>query len=388
MSRAAERLDGLDATRGAIMLLMALDHVGALVVRRHSVEFWGGAWTRYADTGRDVTQLLLRLASDLCAPGFFFWMGAGAALLAQRRPDWGAAQFRRHWLARGVLVLAVSQVIEVPAWIVGIAGDGTGQPPPAWPGHGTPVHLAWTVLSCLGGCMLVLGALHPLLRRPGAAFLLALPCLAATPLFLPPPDAAMRAESIAARLLLVPGQTGGVYVEYPLLPWLAFVLLGFAAGRRLAVAPARAIRAALIAGMAGIGVAMALRWSGIGSIRPPRDASWREFVNLIKYPPSLVYVLSMLGGNLCLFHLFSRLSTKRDAVLPRVLRVFGRAPLVFYVMHLWLFAVIGALFFRHGTHYAVGLGVWLAALPVLYRICARFGAWRRAAPAASWLQLV
>ncbi|NVN13206.1 hypothetical protein HUK84_19050, partial [Nguyenibacter vanlangensis] len=148
------------------------------------------------------------------------------------------------------------------------------------------------------------------------------------------------------------------------------------------------VRAALIAGMACIGVAVALRWSGIGSIRPPRDASWREFVNLIKYPPSLVYVLSMLGGNLCLFHLFSRLSATRDAVLPRVLRVFGRAPLVFYVVHLWLFAVIGALFFRHGTHYAVGLGVWLAALPVLYRICARFGAWRRAAPAASWLQLV
>jgi hypothetical protein len=51
-------------------------------------------------------------------------------------------------------------------------------------------------------------------------------------------------------------------------------------------------------------IALALRaGGGFGNLRPPRDGSWIEFLNFIKYPPALTFSLSMLGVNLMLLAL-------------------------------------------------------------------------------------
>ncbi|MFT8420169.1 MAG: acyltransferase family protein [Gluconacetobacter sp.] len=376
------RVPGIDAARGAIMLIMAMDHVNALVVRRHSVEFWAGAWTRYGDTLADRLQLGLRLLSDLCAPGFFFWMGSGIALLAARRTDWSAGRLRRHTAVRGVLLVLLSWFVEVPAWLVGIHGNRTDAVPGGWPGAGPAIWLPVTVLTTLGLCTLLLALLRPLSRRPVATACLAAFCVSSPSLFLP--DSPISPVGMLARLALVAGQTGGLYVEYPVLPWLGIALFGHLFGQYLVRYPDRTIQASLWIGIACLLLGLALRWHGtFGNLRAPRDGSWREFLNLVKYPPSPVFVLSMLGGTLCLFHCLSRAPQSR---LARLCIAFGRAPLAFYLAHLWLFAVIGAVFFPFGTDYAIGLLVWLAGMGLLYPLCTAV-ARRRGASPASWLHL-
>ncbi|GBQ25767.1 DUF1624 domain-containing protein [Gluconacetobacter azotocaptans] len=381
-----ERIEGIDAARGAIMLIMATDHVNALVVRRHSVEFWAGAWTRYGTGAADLLQLGFRVLSDLCAPGFFFWMGAGVALLASRRADWPGRRLAGHVALRGLILVLLSWVIEVPAWVVGIHGDRTGAHPGGWPGAGPAIGLPVTVLTTLGICTMVLALMQPLMRRRAAMVLpamlaLAGLCVLSPSLFLP--GDAGRPVGMPARLGLVAGQTGGLYVEYPVLPWLGVALLGHVFARFLIGWRAATLRAVAWIGIVCLLAAILLRWHGtFGNLRPPRDGSWREFFNLVKYPPAPVFVLAMLGGNLCLFRALSR-----PGRVGRFCAGFGRAPLPFYLAHLWLFAVIGAVFFPMGTQYGVGVLVWLAGLWPLRRLCLGFARMRRNRPASSWVHL-
>src|SRR5688500_6657247 len=77
--REGGRLASIDALRGLIMVIMALDHVSFMVGRFHSAEMWAGLWTRY----ESPLAFLTRFITHLCAPGFFFLMGVGISLMAE-----------------------------------------------------------------------------------------------------------------------------------------------------------------------------------------------------------------------------------------------------------------------------------------------------------------
>lgn len=67
------RLPALDAQRGLIMVLMALDHASYFIARVHSLEFWGTALPVYPN----AFWFWTRWVTHPCAPGFFFLMGIG-----------------------------------------------------------------------------------------------------------------------------------------------------------------------------------------------------------------------------------------------------------------------------------------------------------------------
>ena len=129
-----------------------------------------------------------------------------------------------------------------------------------------------------------------------------------------------------------------------------------------------------------IAAAIALRaFGGFGNICLPRDSSWIEFLNFVKYPPALVFSLFMLGANLILLAVLSG----RDSRPMRILTVYGRAPLFFYLAHLYLYALLGALFFRHAVSLQAMYPVWLAGLVPLYFGCQRYRAFKESHPPES-----
>ncbi|MGE0812483.1 MAG: heparan-alpha-glucosaminide N-acetyltransferase domain-containing protein [Vicinamibacterales bacterium] len=380
MADRAARLRSIDVLRGLIMVVMALDHVGLMVGRFHSQEMWAGAWTRYDS----ALPFLTRFVTHFCAPGFFLLMGAGTALLAdaRARQGWTPGAIGRAIVTRGLLLMLVATVLEVPAFLLAtLSGPPLGDNPEfAIPG--TPER-RWvlTVLYALAASLVASGLLVRL-RSAGWA-LLAAAAFAVTAATTPGPDQVAADLGFARSVLLVSRWSHGVWSQYPLVPWFGICALGVLLGRWIVRDRAGAFAAMPWVGVAAVGAAVLLRaLGGPGNLRPPRDGSWIEFLNLIKYPPSLVFTLFMTGGNLLLLAALERLAPWTTAA-GRVLETFGQAPLAFYVAHLWLFAVVGAVWFRAGTGYAPVYAIWIAGLVPLYTVTAWYAGVAARRPAGS-----
>ena len=372
------RVPAIDSLRGLLLILMAIDHVSLFVANHHAFEFWGGAWSRHTDPA----WFLTRFVTHLCAPGFFFLMGAGMPLFSQARQaaGWPGTRIRSFLIKRGLLFLVINQLLENPAWILGTAFRRAAGPPPfdaPPPGvDGSFPYLALTVISALGLAMAA-AAWFVEFRWAGA---LGAVLLVVSGALTPSADHAAAIYHPLLRLLLIPGQSKWLFVLYPVIPWLGVTLIGVAFGRWILRDSTSAFRYAPWIGLASIAAALALRVAGsFGNLRLPRDATWIEFLNFIKYPPALVFALSMAGANLLL------LVALKNA--PKWLSVFGQAPLFYYLAHLYLYAIIGVLFFRDPGSIGALYLIWLLGLPLLYVACRRFRVFKAAKPVESLWRL-
>ena len=371
----------VDALRGFIMILMAIDHSSGFIARQHGSEFWAGAMSAY----ESAFPFLTRWITHLCAPGFFLLMGAGMALFAasRRQAGWSRRRVTRLLVTRGAILIVIQQLIENPAWLLGILSATPDLLPLApFPGE-DPDALAMPllVLTALGVSMMVWGVL---IEAPNPVVVAV--CIAASGasmLLTPGPEHAADVYSIPMRILFVPGQTTPVSVLYPLIPWLTPAGLGVLLGRM--VAPRSSFverRVALIGGFL-IAAFVVLRTAGLGEYHAARPGLI-GFLTVTKYPPSLDFLAVMLGMDLVLLGLFTR---PMPGWLAGPLQVFGQVPLFFYLLHLYVFGVLSWLF-RSGTSFAVMYLIWLAALAVMYPACRWYARFKARRPIASIWRLL
>ncbi len=367
------------------MVVMAIDHVSFMVGRFHAGEMWAGMWTRYTST----LPFLTRFVTHLCAPGFFFLMGVGISLLvdARSREGWSAARISRFLSTRGMLLVLVSFFVELPAWIIGLLSsrvESVVGPDAVIPGDGPP-RFVFTVLVGLGLAM-VLSALFVRARTVVWAGL-ALTALTASVVMTPGPEGLLNPHGFLTRLLLIPGLTHHIWIQYPVVPWFGITALGVLFGRWISHDRAKAVASLPWMGIGALAVALALRaYGGFGNIRAPRDGSWIEFLNFIKYPPALVFTLFTLGVNILILAWMDRMQDRLGRI-GQWLQVFGQAPMAFYLAHLWLYAVIGAAAFRDGTGYLTVYLVWIASLWPLYVVTRRYRDFKQTKAAESYWRM-
>ena len=354
-----QRIRSVDRLRGLLVVVMALDHANYFIAQAHSSgEYWGGVFPTYATAG----AFLLRLITHPAAPGFFFLMGAGMALFAPRRLErgWKPAEIRRHFMIRGALLIVLQLLVINRAWELSPQGWG--------------LSLYIGVLSALGAAMIVCAGLAQV--RPGILLIPAAVVLTATHLLTPSADRWTKPFHPLLRLLLIPGATRTLWVNYPLLPWLGVTLLGLAFGGWLLRDRCRALRYCLWIGGGALLLFMLLRLAnGFGNIRPRQSGGWIGFLNVVKYPPSLTFILLTLGFNLIVLWLLNRIHDRGKRAWDPLL-VFGRTPLLFYVLHLFLYAAVGYVFTPRGSSLPVMLLYWLLGLALLYPACWGFSVLR------------
>ncbi len=179
------------------------------------------------------------------------------------------------------------------------------------------------------------------------------------------------------------GGTGTLWSNYPILPWLELVVLGMLLGSWLWKDSKEAFhRIRILAGIFLITFLILRLFNGFGNIRPRTGDSWIDFLNLVKYPPSMTFTLLTTGVNLILLSVFHRLSLLGKDWLSR-LAVFGRAPLFVYVTHLYLYMILGRIFAPEGTSLLVMYAFWLIGLAILYAPAAWYGRWKSRQPSSS-----
>jgi uncharacterized membrane protein len=113
----------------------------------------------------------------------------------------------------------------------------------------------------------------------------------------------------------------------------------------------------------------------------PRGAVYTalSFLNTTKYPPSLLYDLMTIGPSLIALAIFDG----RKA--PEWLLVFGRVPLFYYVMHLFVLhltaiatkPILGGLPWTYAA--------WILGVIILYFPCRWYMRYKAAHPGNPWL---
>ncbi len=343
------RFLALDALRGLIVVLMALDHANHFVAQKHSSgEYWGGAFPVYSDG----LTFLTRWVTHPVAPGFMFLMGAGMALFAhsRRKRGWSEWELIRHFWIRGGLLIILQLLIINQAWQLG---------PTPFPS----VYIG--VLFALGGG-LILGSL--LLRLKAWQLMgVAIVFFIGTELLHPNPSAwGQIFDQPLALLFSYSGGSMDFWSNYPILPWLELVLFGMAFGKWLLTDSERAFSAGLVLGIAFlVGFVILRGLDGFGNIRPRSGDTWIDYLNVVKYPPAMTFTLITMGLNLILLWVFSKAGDFGRRLL-RPFVVFGKAPLFFYVAHLFLYAAIGILFTPAGTSIPAMYPYWLLGLLILF----------------------
>jgi uncharacterized membrane protein len=302
-------------------------------------------------------------------------MGVGMFLLARSRQKqgWSRWQILRHFWIRGALLIVLQLLVVNRAWELSTGG---------W---GLDIYIG--VLFALGGTM-ILGSLLLWLRPRHLTILLVL-LVVGTELLHRVPALWTTFETDSLILLLVrPGGDPSLWSNYPLLPWLELVVFGMLFGHWLMENDKQAFRRGLVLGLLFLAVFLILRWmDGFGNIRPRAGDGWIDFLNVVKYPPSLNFTLLTTGINLVLLWLFSRLARSAEFILEP-LAVFGRAPLFFYILHLFLYASIGILITPRGTSIAAMYPFWLLGLIVLYPLCYWFAKFKHGRPANSLIRFI
>jgi uncharacterized membrane protein len=327
------RLRNVDAVRGAVMILMALDHVRDFFHR-------GAMQFSATDLSRTTPLLFLtRWVTHFCLPAFVFTTGLGTFLWLRRRNQ-TKKQLSGFLLRRGALFILLELTLLQFAYDFNL-----------------PTHylILLLVLWIFGLCLVCLALLVRIPQRPLAV--LSVLTIVLHDLFdgFAGPQKGML--SWVWHILHQPGLItvagAQVLVTYTLIPWLPVVAAGFCFGEILVLPQPQRVKITRTLGWLLFGAFIVLRLiNHYGDPLPwttQRSAVMTvlSFLNCQKYPGSLAFLCMTLGPTLLALAYFDRHppGPKNPAI------VFGRAPLFYFVLHLYVIHVflVLASWLRYGA---------------------------------------
>ncbi|NVJ51559.1 MAG: DUF1624 domain-containing protein [Gammaproteobacteria bacterium] len=321
------RIENIDFLRGLVIVIMAVDHVR---------DYLGAGIVAQAPMSDDASlgTYLTRLMTHLCAPIFVFLAGTSAGLMTTRRSPKDLGYFL---LTRGFWLILIELVVVSQLWTFNVTG---------LPFLGDRIGLAFQVIGAIGLSMMLLGLFQFLGSR--ACLILGLLILLghnALDSVWPTPQTGQPNVPLWVGLHTQMGTAFGplsLYIAYPPLPWLGIMLAGFGSASLFTAPAAKRNKQFLIIGGVMLLGFVILRWlqfygdpNGWQS-QASALLTLRDFFNVTKYPPSLLFTLLTLGvGSLII-----AFADKVPAALKSVLVTFGKAPFAIYIAHL---AVIHSL---------------------------------------------
>ena len=333
VSAASQRLTSIDALRGAVMVIMALDHT------RDFVHAGAMAFSPEDLTRTTPVLFFTRWITHVCAPVFLFTAGLGAYQRLQR-PGSTKGQLSRFLWTRGLWLIVIE--LTVMRLAMNFTLDSR-----------FPVLLL--VLWALGVSMIALAALIHLPHR-----LLAVASVGVIALH-NGLDGVQAAQFGAFAGVWNALHQPGVFflfgvpfvVGYPVLPWIAVMAAGFSAGPLFLRAAQARQRTLVRWGVVMIVAFVVLRaahfygdpvpWASQAS--PVMTAI--SFLRTTKYPPSLDFLLMTLGPALLALAFLDR----RSLSASHPLVIVGRVPFFFYVTHFWMLHMLASLlaWLRYGN---------------------------------------
>ncbi|MGD0757046.1 MAG: hypothetical protein ABR927_18520 [Bacteroidales bacterium] len=138
--------------------------------------------------------------------------------------------------------------------------------------------------------------------------------------------------------LMQPTQDFAFYTAYPLIPWLGIMMAGFACGEFFELPSEKRNKIFLKIGLSALLLFIIIRFINIyGDPSPWSEQksalfTFLSFINTTKYPPSLLFDLLFLGIMLLMLFISEKVNNRFTGILS----VYGRVPLFYFVIHLFI----------------------------------------------------
>jgi len=382
------RIESLDFLRGIVMIIMALDHVR---------DYFHDSAFLYTPEDLNHTNIILfftRWITHFCAPVFVFLAGTSAYLYGTRKTKKELSFFlftRGLWLVFAELfVLSLFRTFNPTyhffnlqvIWVIGISMICLS----------AMIYIKQSLLILTG---ILLIACHNMLDNIHVA-----------------------GNSFPAFLWALVHDSGyftfgnfTFHVHYPAIPWIGIMVIGYCCGSLFTAGYDPEKRRILLF---SLGSVITVLFVILRSINTYGDAShWSvqknaaftvlSFLNLTKYPPSLLYVLMTLGPAM----IFLSLTEKPLNNLRKKITVFGRVPMFYYLAHIllihvsaliaavvsgykWSDMVLTTMINRspalkgYGFNLLIVYLVWVTLIFILYPICKWFDHYKRTHRSNQW----
>jgi uncharacterized membrane protein len=330
----SNRNASIDILRGAVMIIMALDHTRDFF---HQPALLADPLDAATTT---APIYFTRWITHFCAPVFVLLSGVSAYLASQKRTKNEASLFlikRGAWLVLAEITLVTFAITFNPTYNF----------------------IILQVIWAIGWSMIILGVLSRISYRVVliAGIILFFGHNILDHVTLPQEGVAGATWSLLfrARPTFIPLNATHVLADiYAILPWTGAMLLGYSIGYwfKKDFPPERRKKFLLSTG-AGLTVLFILlrATSYYGNPGPwvKTDGFLHNlftFLNTSKYPPSLQY-LSMTLGPACL--LLAVLENAKGK-WTRIVSVYGKVPFFFYILHFYLIHIIAVILFYATGH--------------------------------------
>ena len=383
--QAAYRVQSVDLLRGIVMVIMALDHTR---------DYFHSSAQLYDPTDLSQTSVyifLTRWITHFCAPVFMFLAGTSAFLVGQRKSK---KQLSFFLFTRGLWLIFLELTVVYFGWsfninfpisaLLTIWALGVGMVVLS-----VIIYLPFKLIVAIG-ILIVAG--HNLLddiHVPGNSFTALLWNVLHDP----------RAIDVNGHLII----TG-----YPVLPWIAIIILGYCFGSfyKKEVTAEKRKKYLLLIGTAAIVLFLVLRAGNLygdqqlWSHQKSGLFTFLSFINVTKYPPSLLYALITLGPAI----IFLAFAEKPLNIFTKFITTFGRVPMLYYLTHIYLIHLMAML-----AAYLTGFGwrpmiadifpqvkgygfslfvvylVWIGVVLLLYPLCRWYDKYKIAHKQKWWL---
>ena len=384
------RIESIDILRGLVILIMALDHTRDYF-HKDSFFFDPTDW-------HHTTPLLYftRSITHICAPSFVFLSGVSAFLSGQSKTK---KEMTLFLIKRGIWLIILEVTVVNFGWFFNFSFS----------------YQLFQVIFTLGFGMICLAGI---IKLPlNYILILSIILIGGHNLL---DNYHIQENNLSGIIwgLLVEYKQFSIYKlnctsAYPGLPWLGIMTLGYYMG--IFFTPKYSIQQRnKVLLVSGIGILLLFiffralngygdpyHWSKQGAI----SHTFFSFVKVTKYPPSLEFELLTISFVL----LFLRFSDNPLNFITKRIAVFGRVPMFFYLIHIYLIHLL-AIFAAEATGYSwrnmtglkswvlmepslKGYGfsltivyvIWICIILSLYHICQRYDIYKRRNKHKWWL---
>lgn len=319
------RIESIDILRGVVMVIMALDHV-------RDYFHYGSFYNDPTDLATTSPILFFtRFITNFCAPVFVFLSGTSAFLYGTNKTK---PQLFKFLFTRGLWLIFLEIVVNTFIWTFDI----------------TYSLQIFQVIFAIGFSMICLSFLIYLPKK--VILILGIILIAGHNAL---DSIVMQGQSFQSIVwyflhqnnALVKGSDYLVIIQYPLIPWIGLMALGYLFGTFYQKDYDVALRKKwlLRLGLGAIALFFILRGLNIyGDLAPwtLQDTITKtilSFFKVTKYPPSLLFICVTLGPAMLFLYAYENTQNK----VTNFFLAFGRVPLFYYFLHMLVIHVFAIL---------------------------------------------